>query len=195
MAAPTDRVQLRKNESAAGGGDAADDDLGFPALLDPNEDAPEMQGWFLQPPSPSTSRDEEVYARRDSSGNLVLRDAVGGTEYDLETLAAGSAGMTQAQHKVLRQLIHFLDDGPAEGFTSGAYKETLGGVFPTSEIWYESSAKSNKIVELTMTWSGVKIAQEVWKLYDTDGSTVLWTITDAILYSGVFETSRTRTIA
>lgn len=105
-------------------------------------------------------------------------------------------GITEEEHKVLRQLIHFIDDGPAEGFTSGAYKETLpaGDPFPTSEIWYTNSGKTDKIVELLTTWTGVNITQEKWKIYDTDGSTVLWTITDAISYSGVFETSRTRTI-
>ena len=52
-----------------------------------------------------------------------------------------------------------------------------------------------KIVEKLTTWSGATITQEQWKVYDTDGSTVLATITDAISYSGLFETSRTRTIA
>jgi hypothetical protein len=68
-------------------------------------------------------------------------------------------------------------------------------VFPTSEIWWESSSKLKKIVELTTTWAGSKITAEEWKMYDTDGSTVLVTVTDAISYSGVFETTRTRTIA
>jgi hypothetical protein len=40
----------------------------------------------------------------------------------------------------------------------------------------------------------VNITQEQWKVYDVDGSTVLATVTDSISYSGVFETSRTRTI-
>jgi hypothetical protein len=107
-----------------------------------------------------------------------------------------ACGITAAQHQALRQLIHFLDDGPANGFASGAYKETTPtGPFPTSEIWWESSAKLKKIVSLDTTWTGAKITGEVWKAYDTDGSTVLATVTDAITYTGVFETSRTRTIA
>jgi len=106
-------------------------------------------------------------------------------------------GLTASEHKILRQLIHFIEDGPAEGFVSGAYKETLpsGDPFPTSEIWWESSLKLKKIVELTTTWSGVTITQEVWEVYNTDGITVLATVTDVISYSGIFETSRTRTIA
>jgi len=102
-----------------------------------------------------------------------------------------------AQHKALRHLIHFIDDGPADGFASGAYHEMLpAGPFPTSYIWWESAAKLKKIVELTITrGQGQRPVTEVWKMYDTDGTTILTTVTDAIVYSGVFETSRTRTIA
>lgn len=110
-------------------------------------------------------------------------------------LAAAGSGITEAQHRILRQLIHFINDGPGEGFASGAYKETTPtGPFPTSEIWWESSSKLKKIVELNTSWTGPKITQEVWKIYDTDGSTVLATVTDSISHTGPFETSRTRTI-
>jgi len=34
-----------------------------------------------------------------------------------------------------------------------------------------------------------------WKMYDTDGSTVLATVTDTFSYSGIFSTGQTRTIA
>lgn len=192
MAAPDHKVQLLKKESLAGGGDAADEEEGFPTQLDPNEDAPEVRGIFLQGPSGS---DKLVYVTRDASGNAIFRDAVGGTEYTLEELAAGSAGITESQHKTLRHLIHFIDDGPAEGFASGAYKETTwSGAFPQTEIWYESSAKTKKIVERTMTWSGATLTTDEWKIYDTDGSTVLATVSDAVVYSGIFEQNRTRTI-
>jgi hypothetical protein len=114
-------------------------------------------------------------------------------EFDPRT---GGSGLTEAQHKILRQLIHFIGEGPAEGFTSGAYKETLpsGNPFPTSAIWWESSSKLKKIVERSITWTGANPTTDEWKVYDTDGSTVLATVTDAISYSGPFETVRTRTI-
>lgn len=133
---------------------------------------------------------EEGQVRR-TSGDLKIY--LGGTVY---SLISGS-GLTADAHKVLRQLIHFLEEGPAEGFTSGAYKETLpsASIFPTSVIWWESSSKLKKIVERTMTWTGVNLTTDQWKIYDTDGSTVLATVTDAISYSGIFETTRTRTIA
>jgi len=102
------------------------------------------------------------------------------------------------EHPPLRDLIHFIDSGPAIGFASGAFKETLptGSPFPTSETWYEDGNKTQKIVELTITRdTGQKPVTEEWKMYDVDGSTVLETVTDSISYSGPFETSRTRTIA
>ena len=130
---------------------------------------------------------------------MLFRDASNPVEKTLTELLAGAGGLTETAHKALRQLIHFVDDGPAEGFTSGAFKETKpdAAVFPTSEIWYVvgSTPPAGKIVELLTTWTGVNITQEIWKMYDTDGSTVLVTLTDAISYSGVFETSRIRTIA
>jgi hypothetical protein len=106
--------------------------------------------------------------------------------------------MTPAQHAALRQLIHLADgDGPFEEFPSGAYQETLpaGDPFPTSFIWWESSAKLKKIVEETVTYNANKtIATDQWKVYDTDGVTVLATATDTMTYTAVFETSRTRVI-
>ena len=97
-------------------------------------------------------------------------------------------------HKTLRQLIHFINEGPTEGFASGAFKDTTGTAFPTAIVWYTDSGKTDKIVERLITWSGTKVTVDKWKIYDTDGSTVLWTVSDAISYSGVFETDRTRTI-
>ena len=65
-------------------------------------------------------------AIRYLSGAFRGKDAIG--VYDFRS--AGS-GITAAQHKVLRDLIHFIDDGPADGYASGAYRETEAVVFPT----------------------------------------------------------------
>lgn len=119
--------------------------------------------------------------------DLYGKDSVG-----VFNLRSGS-GITEAQHNALKQLIHFIYEGPADGWPSGAYKETTGTVFPTAEVWWTTSGKTHKIVSLDITWTGPNPTQEVWKIYDTDGSTVLVTLTDVITYSGVFETSRTRT--
>lgn len=110
------------------------------------------------------------------------------------------SGISDATHKTLRQLIHLADnDGPMEGFTSGAYEETTpaGDPFPTSKIWWTSSAKTAKIVEETISWNANKtVNTDEWKAYDTDGSTVLVTMTDTYDYSGgnFLTPKRTRTL-
>lgn len=187
-----------KTESTANGGDDADVQP-WSEPIDANEDGLDCQGVFMQPPQPSTSKDENVYITRDAAGNMVFKDVLanGGSETTLtDLLGAAGGGISEAQHKALRQLIHFIDSGPADGFASGAFRETVGGTFPTSEIWYEDNTKAEKIVELTITRNGNQTpATEVWEMYDTDGSTVLVTVTDTITYSGINEISRTRTIA
>ena len=95
---------------------------------------------------------------------------------------------------MLRSLIHFIESGPAEGFTTGAYCETTGTIKPTAIVWWESSGKLKKIVERLISWTGVNATTDKWKIYAVDGTTVLWTATDTISYSGVFESSRTRAI-
>jgi hypothetical protein len=106
-------------------------------------------------------------------------------------------GLSESQHRALRQLVHLAEEGgPYEGFASGAYYEIASpGPFPTSFIWWTSSAKTAKIVEETVTYNSNKtIATDVWKAYDVDGTTVLVTVTDTYAYSGVFQSSQTRVI-
>jgi len=186
-----DRVKPLKFESPDSGGTELDE---FQTSLDPSEDHLDARGVFIQN---DTSDDEAVHVTRDAGGNMQFKDAQNTTYKTLTELLAGSGGLTESAHRTLRQLIHFIDDGPAEGFVSGAYREVLpaGDPFPTSIIWYEDGTKAKKIVELALTWSGPVTTQEVWRVYDTDGSTVLATVTDTITNSGIFETSRTRAIA
>lgn len=119
---------------------------------------------------------------------------------DLDAAITDGYGITEEEHKTLRQLIHLADGvgGPLDGFTTGAYREILPSAdpFPTSIIWWESSAKSKKIVEKTITRNPNKTPSTIeWKAYATDGITVVATVSDAINYSGVFELDRTRTIS
>ena len=93
MAAPADRVQILKNESVVGGGSAGDTEDGFPTQLDPTEDAPEVQGFFIQPSG--GPKDELVWITRDGSGNMILRDVADGTERTLSSLIAGVSMSTR----------------------------------------------------------------------------------------------------
>lgn len=112
--------------------------------------------------------------------------------------SSGSSGITASQHQTLRQLIHFIDEGPADGFVSGAYKNITpaGSVFPTSIIWYVDGTLTQKIVEKTIVWSGVVPNIITWKVYNPDGVTVAHMVSDSISYvNNVFEYNRIRTIS
>lgn len=133
----------------------------------------------------------------------VCIDATAGAAVWKNTTAGagtGGAGISASEHRTLRHLIHFIDNGPTGGFASGAFKEIIGGIFPTSIIWYEDVTKAKKIVEKTITRSGggatlLKPTPIVWKMYDTDGATVLTTVSDAITYTFFVPSSVTRTIS
>jgi hypothetical protein len=182
-----DRVKPLKIEGPGSGGTQTDD---FPTSLDKNEDFVDCRGTTYQDDS---SNDDLVRVSRDGDDMTFLDKS--NTAKTLTDLVAGVGGLTVEGHKILRQLIHFIDNGPAEGFTSGAYREVTGTVFPTAVVWYESSGKTKKIVEKLITWTGINPTTIEWKVYGTDGSTVLATVTDTVSYTGVFETSRTRAIA
>lgn len=150
-------------------------------------------------PIDATLQPQGLFLQTEAVASVVGEVRYDGTKFSLYDASGEfdprSGGISEAQHKVLRHLIHFIDEGPAEGFTSGAYKETTPtGPFPTSVIWWESSAKLKKIVERTVTWTGPNPTTDKWEIYDTDGITKLATVIDSITYSSIFETSRTRTI-
>jgi hypothetical protein len=130
-----------------------------------------------------------------SGGAFVMKDGTG--EFDPR---AGGGGISEAQHKTLRHLIHFIDEGPGDGFASGATKTVTGGLFPTSILWRDSAG--NKLVEKLIERSAgsatnLKPTPIKWKIYDGAGDApgnVLFTISDAITYTGVSESGRIRTI-
>lgn len=110
----------------------------------------------------------------------------------------GGGGITPQQHETLRQLIHFIDEGPGDGFASGAFKEILptGSPFPTSITWYLSTAKTLKLVEKFITYTANHFPSQIqWNMYDYDGVTIVHTVIDTFTYSSAFESSRTRTIS
>ena len=172
----------------------SDPDEGYEEDFDPNADAVDARGLHVQN---DTSDDTAVLITRDASNNLTFTDPVLGLTKTLSQLSTGGSGITEGAHQALRQLIHFIDNGPTNGFASGAFRENLptANPFVTSVTWWTDSGKTDKIVEKLITYTGVLATTVQWKMYDADGSTVLATVTDAITYSGIFESNRTRTIA
>lgn len=111
--------------------------------------------------------------------------------------SGGGGGLTPFEHQTLRQLIHFIDEGPGDGFASGAFKEVLptGSPFPSSITWYLDVAKTKKLVEKFVTYNASHFPINIhWNMYDTDGVTIVHTVIDSITYSSAFESTRTRTI-
>jgi hypothetical protein len=106
-------------------------------------------------------------------------------------------------HRRLTELIHFIEDGPAQGFATGAFKEILpaGSPFPLVITWWESAAKVKRIVRKTIERSAgpatnLKPTPILWEMFSPiDGVTVIASVSDAITYSGVFPTTVTRTIS
>jgi hypothetical protein len=134
---------------------------------------------------------EMLYATGTISGS--------GFFFNEEGVIAGpfSGMLTSASHASMRQLIHLADGGgPFEGFASGAVLETGPQPFPTASIWWTDVSKTKKIVDKAIVRNQNKTPATItWKSYSTDGTTVLTTVVDTIVYSGAFEISRTRTLS
>lgn len=170
-------------------GPLKDTNEGYEEPIDPEVDGLAARGFY---PQNGASPDEAAGIEKDGAGNLIFKDAVTGPK-TLAQITAAASGVSEEAHKALLQLIHFVDEGPAEGFATGATKTTTGTVFPTEELWRR--ADNTAIVRKTITWSGVAPTTIEWRVYAADGTTVLATVIDTLTYSGVFETSRTRSIS
>jgi len=128
------------------------------------------------------------------SGSIVSGSVSGGTDvtYTFDALKADDR-------------VHILlsDGGPFERYLSGSYRETeyFSKIFPSSSIWYEDNSKTKKIVEKIWFYNSNKTVNTIVRnVYATDGSTILTTATDTIVYGSgavppIAEVNRTRTIS
>lgn len=188
-----DRVQVIKQEwSSLGGGEGSD--FAYSVPLNAIQDAPEFPAIFIV----DVGRRNKAIAIWPDGSDLRFRDitnpGIDNKGYTLTEVLAGAGGLTEEAHKALRQLIHWLPDGPGDGFSTSPFKKsTWSGIFKTAEVWWESSDMLKKIFEHTMTWTGINKTGEVWTLYKTDGTSPHVRATDVITFNGVFEDTRTRT--
>jgi hypothetical protein len=156
------------------------------------------------------------YARKDQtntftatqniSGNLNVTGTISGAYFvgdgsQLLNLPGGPGGGVNASQvsgaitSSMTKLMNYINFGPAEGY-SGSYFEVgpTNSLFATASIWYLNNTKTFKIYEENYTYNGVKVSSINYKLYDSDGSTILRQATDTITYAGVLVTSISRSI-
>ena len=132
-----------------------------------------------------------------TTGVTIGFDQLDGYVQNLILQGGGGGGITPFEHQTLRQLIHFIDEGPGDGFASGAFKEILppSNPFPTSITWYLDVAKTKKLVEKFITYTNTAFPTTIhWNMYDYDGVTIVHTVIDTITYNDAFEGTRTRSI-
>lgn len=105
------------------------------------------------------------------------------------------SGITAVQHETIPHLIHYLEEGPGDGFAQ-AYKKVSGFPFISSVIWYTNQNMEYKIVEKQIIRNSINMPITItWTVYSTDGVTAVHIVSDSITYmNNIFEISRIRTI-
>lgn len=170
-----DRVQLLKQEWGSLGGDALDESP-VPEPIEPQEDAMETAGVYLQD---AANRDENVLLSRVGD-DMTFQDVNNSTPVTLTDLLATS-GMTVPQHANLDTLLHALSENhditptfSAYGVITGITIRTPGGTLVRdANFGYNSSGL---------------ITSVVFRQYDAAGS-VIETLTAVYNYtSGSLDT-------
>lgn len=155
MAIGPDRVQLLKQESSALGGDAADD-LPYSVPIDPQEDALECAGVYLQDAS---NRDEAVYVAR-AGDDMVFRDKVQTTPVTLTDLLGAAVA-----HETIDSLVHALAE------TSYAEVTRTSGQVSAFTVWTDAG-KTTKVRESLVTRSAGQASVVVENQYNAAGALV-----------------------
>lgn len=154
-------IQLEKQESAALGGDAADE-APYAVPLNPTEDMIEVAGvTFVET---GDSRPIRTRAIWPDGNDLRFRDPNNpGTGKTLTELAASAGGgITEPQHDALDDLVHWLAETN--------YQEIIrSGGKVTSVINWTDSGKTTKVREMVITRSGGKVSQMDFIQYDGAG--------------------------
>lgn len=185
---PVDRVRPLKLECPREGGTQLD--YG-PTEVDPAQDGVDAAAFFHQAP---TTADAKCYTDRDpADSGWRFTDPVSGTKRGADLVSA-KLGAVSA-HQSLADVIHFLEDGPGDGWPTGSVRVRLGtGPSPLGYVWYTSSAQTKRIVDFAYSYAAESFlpSLRVMRMYAVDGVTVTRTVTDAYTWSGPLLVSTTR---
>lgn len=106
-----------------------------------------------------------------------------------------SGAFSSQDHKTFRHLIHFINEGPGDGFYANPFREIesdTSGKFTKRETWWSDSNKTIRLYQTEVTRSGIYPMTQKYKMYASDGITILNQAVDVISYQGAFETARSR---
>ncbi len=149
---------MLKLVSAAPGG-AGPDDVVYTTPIEPQEDAIETAGLYLQD---ATNRDEAVFIER-AGDDLRLRDVSNPAGFSLSQLASGGAGITEGQHTALDTLAHEIAEDCDVVVTR------ISGQVTSVVVWTDSG-HTQKIRETLVTRSAGQVSTVVTKQYDGAGA-------------------------
>lgn len=141
-------------------------------------------------------KDSEI----SSSATIHFSGSISGTIAEFTEVTASFYGDGSGLSNISRKLVNYINNGPAEEYNS-AYLEILpaDSLFPTASIWWTDETKTSKVYEenyqRTNPGSELKPNPITYKLYSTDGSTVLIQATDTITYSLVGVNAVSRSIS
>lgn len=162
-------------------------DLG-PTEINPLQDAAIVAGVYVCGPSVAAA-DKAVLLDR-TANSLRLTD--GTTSHVLGELVTSTTGQV-GSHNALLDIIHFLADGPGDGWASGAVGvDTYSGPLRTGTTWYADDTLAKKIVAMAWTYAGPLVATQKTTLYAADGISVTRTVTDTFSYNGPLRAQRSR---
>lgn len=185
-----DRVRAFKIETPAEGGTQSDDGM---TEVDIGQDYLDCLGVTMQLPGAiARTSDAAVSVDRAADSSLRFTDVPSGVlkMTQMLTSASGKPG----SHNAVADVVHWLHDGPGDGFASGARCVVTGsGIMPSKVTWYASSAVgAPKLYEVTITYQGVLPATKTMVLYVA--GVAVRTVTDTYTFpNGPFYPQRDRT--
>jgi len=168
-----DKIKPLKIESTDTGGDENDE---FPTSLDPQEDHVECAGIVLDDPG---LIDESTVIWRDIN-DMRFKDTNNPGGYTLTQLALNTSDLINL----------YLECEPPTPSTD--YSNTYTGNRVDQEQWKRHSDGS-LLKQIDYTYTGVRVTQEVRKVFAADGITVLGQLTIDYVYTGQKLTGETIT--
>jgi hypothetical protein len=122
--------------------------------------------------------DSKVSVSPPASGAAqIIGIALSDTDLKLLIQNQSLDNLDSVEHRALDQLVHEIAENSFEEFTYA------GNRVISAIVWVDAS-KTNKIREELYTYTGNKITTIVTNQYSKDGSTVVETLTETLVYSG-----------